>query len=162
MRAKLLKLIEKNSRIDVPVLAEKLDVSEETIVNEMAAMESEGIICGYHTVINWDKTNIDHVDAFIGVSAKPERGTGYDKIAERIGKFPEVSSLYLTSGTSEFLLSINARTMREVADFVGEKLAPIDGVAATVTMFVLKKYKVNGVMLDMKAEVEDDRQLISA
>ena len=126
------------------------------------SLEAKKIICGYHTVINWDKTNIDHVDAFIGVSAKPERGTGYDKIAERIGKFPEVSSLYLTSGTSEFLLSINARTMREVADFVGEKLAPIDGVAATVTMFVLKKYKVNGVMLDMKAEVEDDRQLISA
>ena len=97
----------------------------------------------------------------IGVSAKPERGAGYDKIAERIARFPEVSSLYLMSGTSEFMVSVNAKTMREVADFVGEKLAPLDGVASTVTMFVLKKYKVNGVLMDMEEEV-DERQLISA
>jgi DNA-binding Lrp family transcriptional regulator len=90
------------------------------------------------------------------------RDRGYDKIAERIARFPEVSSLYLTSGTSEFLLSINAKTMREVADFVGEKLAPLEGVASTVTMFVLKKYKVNGVTMEIKAEVEDDRLPVSA
>ncbi|MBE6129594.1 MAG: Lrp/AsnC family transcriptional regulator [Erysipelotrichaceae bacterium] len=159
---KLLHLLAHDPRATVTDLADILGESEEEVAKTKDSLEAKKIICGYHTVINWDKTNIDHVDAFIGVSAKPERGTGYDKIAERIGKFPEVSSLYLTSGTSEFLLSINARTMREVADFVGEKLAPIDGVAATVTMFVLKKYKVNGVILDMKAEVEDDRQLISA
>ena len=98
----------------------------------------------------------------IGVSAKPERGKGYDKIASRIARFPEVSSLYLMSGTSEFMVNINARTMREVADFVGEKLAPIDGITATVTMFVLKKYKVNGITMDMEAEVEDDRLPVSA
>ena len=81
---------------------------------------------------------------------------------DRSDLLPEITLPGPGQRTSEFLLSMNARTMREVADFVGEKLAPIDGVAATVTMFVLKKYKVNGVMLDMKAEVEDDRQLISA
>ncbi|MBR3349668.1 MAG: Lrp/AsnC ligand binding domain-containing protein, partial [Solobacterium sp.] len=73
-----------------------------------------------------------------------------------------VSSLYLTSGSSEFLLNINAKTMREVADFVGEKLAPLDGVASTVTMFVLKKYKVNGVTMEMKTDVDDDRLPVSA
>lgn len=159
---KLLDVLSLHPRATVTDLADILGESEDNVDSAMKDLENKKILCGYHTVINWDKTNIDHVDAFIGVSAKPERGTGYDKIAERIGKFPEVSSLYLTSGTSEFLLSINARTMREVADFVGEKLAPIDGVAATVTMFVLKKYKVNGVTLDMQTEVEDDRQLISA
>ena len=85
-----------------------------------------------------------------------------EEILHRRFPFRRIRGFTHFHGTSEFLLSINARTMREVADFVGEKLAPIDGVAATVTMFVLKKYKVNGVMLDMKAEVEDDRQLISA
>ena len=162
MREKILTFIEKNSRIDLSELAIMLGVDEAAVLNEMEAMEQERIICGYHTVINWDKTNIDHVDAFIGVSAKPERDRGYDKIAERIARFPEVSSLYLTSGTSEFLLSINAKTMREVADFVGEKLAPLEGVASTVTMFVLKKYKVNGVTMEIRPEVEDDRLPVSA
>ena len=159
---KLLDVLSLYPRASVTDLADILGESEENIESSMKSLEEKKILCGYHTVINWDKTNIDHVDAFIGVSAKPERGRGYDKIAERIAKFPEVSALYLTSGTSEFLLSINAKTMREVADFVGDKLAPIDGVASTVTMFVLKKYKVNGVIMDMEPEIEDDRMPVSA
>jgi DNA-binding Lrp family transcriptional regulator len=159
---KLLDLLSEYPRATVTDLADILGESEDNVDSAMKDLENKKILCGYHTVINWDKTNIDHVDAFIGVSAKPERGKGYDKIAERIAKFPEVSALYLTSGTSEFLLSVNAKTMREVADFVGEKLAPIEGVAATVTMFVLKKYKVNGVIMDMEPEVEDDRMPVSA
>ncbi len=159
---KLLDVLSLYPRASVTDLADILGESEENVESSMKDLEEKKILCGYHTVINWDKTNIDHVDAFIGVSAKPERGRGYDKIAERIAKFPEVSALYLTSGTSEFLLSINAKTMREVADFVGDKLAPIDGVASTVTMFVLKKYKVNGVIMDMEPEIEDDRMPVSA
>ena len=158
---KLLELLAKDARISVTDLADILGEKEEDIENGIEELKKDKIICGYHTVINWDKTNNDHIDAMIGVSAKPERSAGYDKIAERIAKFPEVSSLSLMSGTSEFMVSVNAKTMREVADFVGEKLAPLDGVTSTVTMFVLKKYKVNGVMMDMEEE-EDDRQLISA
>ena len=158
---KLLELLANNPRTSVTDLADILGEDEETIEKGINDLESNKIICGYHTVINWDKTNSDHIDAMIGVSAKPERGAGYDKIAERIARFPEVSSLYLMSGTSEFMVSVNAKTMREVADFVGEKLAPLDGVTSTVTMFVLKKYKVNGVLMDME-EQEDERQLISA
>ena len=162
MREKILTFIEKNSRVDLKELAIMLGVNEVDVVNELEAMEAEHIICGYHTMVNWDKANIDHVDAIIGVSAKPERGSGYDKIAERIAHFPEVSSLFLMSGNSEFLVNVNGKTMREVADFVGEKLAPIEGVAATVTMFVLKKYKVNGVTMDLHSEAGDERMPVSA
>ena len=159
---KVLDLLSLNPRASVCDLADILGESEEDVEKVKKNLEEKKIICGYHTVINWDKTNIDHVDAFIGISAKPERGRGYDKIAERIARFPEVSSLYLTSGSSEFLLNINAKTMREVADFVGEKLAPLEGVASTVTMFVLKKYKVNGVTMEMKTDIDDDRLPVSA
>ena len=162
MRTTILKYIEKNSRVDLGELAVLLGTDEVTVANEIAQMEKEKIICGYHTMVNWDKANIDHVDAIIGVSAKPERGSGYDKIAERIAHFPEVSSLFLMSGNSEFLVNVNGKTMREVADFVGEKLAPIEGVAATVTMFVLKKYKVNGVTMDLHSEAGDERMPVSA
>ena len=158
----LLDLLFQNPRASVTDLADILNETEENVEKAKKKLEDDGIICGYHTIINWDKANIDHVDAIIGVRASTQRGTGYDTIAEKIGRFPEVSSLYLISGTSEFLVFINARTMREVADFVGEKLAPIEGVAGTVTMFVLKKYKVNGKNMDLKPEIQDDRMIISA
>ena len=158
----LLDLLFQNPRASVTDLADILNETEENVEKAKKKLEDDGIICGYHTIINWDKANVDHVDAIIGVRASTQRGTGYDTIAEKIGRFPEVSSLYLISGTSEFLVFINARTMREVADFVGEKLAPIEGVAGTVTMFVLKKYKVNGKNMDLKPEIQDDRMIISA
>ena len=158
----LLNLLADDPRATVCDLADILGESEENVQKGIDELEQKKILCGYHTVINWDKTNIEHVDAFIGVSAKPERDTGYDRIAERIAKFPEVASLYLLSGTSEFMVSLNAKTMREVADFVGSKLAPIEGVTSTVTMFVLRQYKVNGMMMDMKEELKDDRMIVSA
>lgn len=158
----LLDLLQQNTRASVTDLADILGETEEDVEKAKKKLEDDGIICGYHTIINWDKANVDHVDAIIGVKASTQRGTGYDAIAEKIGRFPEVSSLYLVSGTSEFLVFINARTMREVADFVGEKLAPIEGVAGTTTMFVLKKYKVNGNNMDLEPEIKDDRMIISA
>lgn len=161
-RMKLLNLLEEDPRKSVTDLADLLGENEEDTEKAKKDLEDRRIICGYHTVINWDKTNVDHVDAVIAVSAKPERNTGYDKIAERIARYPEVSSLYLMSGGSEFLVNVNAKTMREVADFVGLKLAPIEGVSRTTTMFILKKYKVNGVEINLEKEVEDDRLPVSA
>lgn len=158
---KLLKLLAEDPRATVTDLADILGEKEEDIEATKRSLEERKVICGYHTVINWNKTNEEHVDAIIGVSAKPERGKGYDNIAERIARFPEVSSLSLTSGSSEFLVGLNARTMREVADFVGEKLAPIDGVAQTVTMFILKKYKVNGIMMNDIEDAQDERLAVS-
>ncbi len=159
---KLLELLIDNPRATVTSLADILNDTEENVEGEIKKLENDKVICGYHTVINWDKANEEHVDAIIGVQAASERGFGYDKVAEKIARFPEVSSLYLMSGGYEFFVNINAKTMREVADFVGQKLAPIEGVTGTMTMFVLKKYKVHGVALDMESEVEDDRQIISA
>lgn len=137
------------------------------IVNEDAAvvsqakdrLEKEKVICGYHTVINWDKTNSDKVTAIIEVAAKPERAYGYDNIAKKIAHFEEVTSLYLTSGKSEFLVTIEGKTMRDVSDFVAMKLAPIEGITSTVTCFLLKKYKVEGFIMD-DDRVEDERMII--
>jgi DNA-binding Lrp family transcriptional regulator len=160
--SKLIDLLIDNPRASVTSLADILNDTEENVDGEIKKLENDKVICGYHTVINWDKTNNEHVDAIIGVQASSERGFGYDKVAEKIARYPEVSSLYLMSGGYEFFVNINARTMREVADFVGQKLAPIEGVTGTMTMFVLKKYKVHGVALDMESEIEDDRQIVSA
>ena len=158
----LLRLIETDPLISDQDLADALNVTAGEVAAAKKRLENDKVICGYRTIINWDRTGAEHCDAIIQVSAKPERDAGYDKIAERIARFPEVAGLYLMSGTSEFLVSLNAKTMREVADFVGSKLAPIEGVTSTVTMFVLKKYKVNGVTMDMKEEIHDDRMIVSA
>ena len=106
---KLIDLLVQNPRASITDLADILGETEETVNSAKKELEEKKIICGYHTMVNWDKANIDHVDAMIGVSAKPERGSGYDKIAERIAHFPEVSSLFLMSGNSEFLVNVMVR-----------------------------------------------------
>ncbi|MDD6681201.1 Lrp/AsnC family transcriptional regulator [Galactobacillus timonensis] len=157
----LLKALEQNPRISTADLADVLNTSVEQVEAEKDHLEKTHVICGYHTVINWDRTNTDRVSAIIEVSGKPERDVGYDKIAQRIARFDEVTSLYLMSGNSEFMVFVEGQTMREIADFVGQKLAPIDGVTSTVTCFLLKKYKVEGVMMESE-ELKDERQLITA
>lgn len=157
----LLKALEQNPRISTADLVDVLNASVEQVEAEKDHLEKTHVICGYHTVINWDRTNTDRVSAIIEVSGKPERDVGYDKIAQRIARFDEVTSLYLMSGNSEFMVFVEGQTMREIADFVGQKLAPIDGVTSTVTCFLLKKYKVEGVMMESE-ELKDERQLITA
>ena len=98
MREKILSYIEKNSRIDLKDLAVMLDLEEASVMNELEAMEQEGIICGYHTLINWDKAGVEKVTALIEVRVTPQRGMGFDKVAERIYNYPEVNSVYLISG----------------------------------------------------------------
>ena len=156
----LLHVLEKNSQISVSDLADVLNESQDTVSKTKADLEKKKVICGYHTVINWDKTNEEHCSAIIEVSAKPERDKGYDRIASRIAKYPEVDSLYLMSGKSEFMVIIKGKTMREVADFVGQKLAPLEGVTATVTCFVLKQYKMEGTILDEESSSEQ-RMLVT-
>lgn len=157
---KLLQILENDPRISTRDLADILNESETNVLEVKRRLEKDKVICGYHTVINWDKTNHDVVQAFIEVSSKPERDRGYDEVAMRIARYPEVKSLYLMSGKSEFLVLIDGKTMREVADFVGQKLAPIEGVTATVTCFVLKQYKIEGVVMD-EVNVEDKRQIVT-
>lgn len=159
MRELLLAVIEKNSRIDLRELAVLLDVEEIDVVNELAALEAEGIICGYHTLINWEKTSIETVSALIEVRVTPQRGEGFDKIAERIYKYPEVRSVYLMSGGYDLMVIIEGKTLREVSSFVSDKLSTMDTVLSTATHFILKKYKDHGTMFGQKKE--DEREMFT-
>ena len=159
MREKILTYIERNSRVDLKDLAILLGTDETTIANEIAQMEKEGVICGYHTLIDWDKTSSEKVTALIEVKVTPQRGQGFDKIAERIYNYPEVDCVYLISGGFDFMVMIEGKTMRDVAQFVSDKLAPLDSVLSAATHFVLKKYKDHGTVLC--DEVQDERMLIT-
>lgn len=122
-------------------------------------MESEHIICGYHTLINWERTEDEKVIALIEVKVTPQREMGFDKIAERIYQYSEVKSVYLMSGGYDFTVILEAKTMRAVAQFVAEKLSPIESVLSTATHFVLKKYKDHGTVLS--EGTPDERMLIA-
>ena len=154
-----LTFIENNSRIDLKDLAVMLGSSETEIANEIADMEKEGIICGYHTLIDWDKTSEEKVTALIEVKVTPQRGLGFDKVAERIYNYPEVNSVYLISGGFDFLVMLEGKTMRDVAQFVSDKLSPLDSVLSTATHFILKKYKDHGSI--MTHETKDERMLMT-
>ena len=158
MREKILAALEKNSRIDVNDLAVLLNMEEVDVVNEIAAMEAEGIICGYHTLINWDKVTAEKVTALIEVKVTPQRGIGFDSIAERIYNYDEVHAVYLISGAFDFMVIIQEKTMKEVALFVSSKLSPMETVLSTATHFVLKKYKDHGTILEQKNR--DERMLV--
>ena len=159
MREKILAVIEKNSRIDIHDLAILLGESEAAVANEIAEMEKERIICGYHTLINWDNTSEEKVSALTEVKVTPQRGMGFDKLAERIYQYSEVNALYLMAGGFDFMVIIEGKTMRQVAQFVSDKLAPLDSVLSTATHFVLKKYKDHGTI--MQKPDKDERMLIS-
>lgn len=159
IREKILSILEKNSRIDLKDVAILLGESEVDVANAVAELEKEKIICGYHTLINWDKTSEEKVTALIEVKVTPQRGLGFDSIAERLYKFEEVHAVYLMSGGFDFTVIIEGKTMKSVAQFVSEKLAPLDAVLSTSTHFVLKKYKDHGTVLD--EETKDERILVT-
>ena len=159
MREKLLSVIEKNSRIDTKELAVIMGVEEIDIVNELAAMENEGIICGYHTLIDWEKTSIEKVTALIEVRVTPQRGQGFDNIAERIYKYPEVTSVYLISGGFDLLVTLEGKSLKEISRFVSDKLSTLDTILSTATHFILKKYKDHGTILEKK--YEDTREKVT-
>lgn len=159
MREAILAILEKNSKIDVADLAALLGATEIEVANEIADMEKERVICGYHTLINWDRTSNEKVTALIEVKVTPQRGNGYDSIAERIYNYSEVHAVYLMSGGFDFTLIIEEKTMKQVASFVSDKLAPLEAVLSTSTHFVLKKYKDHGTVLD--APQSDERMLIT-
>lgn len=159
MREELLAIIEKNSRMGLKELAILLGVEEIQVANELAAMEAEGIICGYHTLIDWEKTSKDKVTALIEVRVTPQRGQGFDSIAERIYQYPEVQSVYLISGSYDLMVILEGRTLREVSAFVSDKLSTLDSVLSAATHFILKKYKDHGTVLSKKKE--DEREMIT-
>ena len=159
MREKILAVIEKNSRIDIHDLAILLGESEVAVANEIAEMEKEHIICGYHTMIDWDKAGVEQVNALIEVRVTPQRGKGFEKLAERIYNYPEVSSVSLISGAYDFLVTLEGKTLLEVSRFVSERLSPIEGITSTATHFILKKYKDHGTILAQKEQ--EERMLVT-
>lgn len=159
MREEILRMIEKNSRVDIKDIAIMMGISEAEVANEISAMEKEGIIRGYYTLINWDNTSEERVSALIEVKVTPQRGIGFDNIASRISKFDEVKSVYLMSGGFDFTVILEEKSMKEIAQFVTSKLSTLDQVLNTATHFVLKKYKDYGVV--MMEEEKDERMLVT-
>ena len=154
MRTQILKYIEKKSKVDLGELAIMLGTDEVTVANEIADMEKEKIICGYHTLIDWNKAGVEQVTALIEVRVTPQRNQGFDRIAERIYNYPEVNSVYLISGSYDLLVTLESKTLLEVSQFVADKLSPIEAVISTATHFILKKYKDHGTILVKKSESE--------
>lgn len=159
MREQILSIIEKNSRIDMKELAVILGMPEIDVANELQNMEEEGVICGYHTLVDWEKTSIEKVTALIEVRVTPQRGQGFDTIAERIYKYPEVNAVYLISGGYDLLVTLDGRSLKEVSNFVSDKLSTLDSVLSTATHFILKKYKDHGTILAKKST--DERMKIT-
>ena len=154
MRKQILKYLEKNSRVALGELAVSLESDQKDNAKYMAHNEKEKIICGYHTLIDWDKAGEECVNALIEVSVKPQRDKGFDKTAERICHYPEVTAVYLTSGGYDLIVTVEGKTLLEVSRFVSGKLSPIEDVISTTTHFILKKYKDHGTLMFQKSKSE--------
>ena len=140
-------------------IAQMLGMEEKEVADKIEKMEKENVIVGYKTIVNWDKTDKDVVVALIELRITPQRGEGFDKVAERIYKYPQVKSLYLMSGAYDLAVTIEGKSMKEVALFVAQKLAPMDSIISTATHFVLKKYKEEGSVFE--DDEKDTRQVIT-
>lgn len=159
MREKILKILAEDSRIPHEQIAVMLGTTTAEVVRIIKELEDEKIILGYKTMINWELAGIESTKAIIHVKVTPQREVGFDAIAERIYRFPEVRSVTLMSGEFDLSVTIEGDSMKEVAMFVAKKLATIDGVQSTKTHFVLKRYKVAGMIFEDKEE--DRRQVVT-
>lgn len=155
----LLKLLRENASLKPAQLAAMLGVPEAEVAARIKAYEADHVILGYRTVVNEEKLGVESVRAVIEVKITPERGGGFDRLAERIAKYPEVESCYLMSGGYDLLVMVEGDSLREVATFVSEKLATIQGVISTATHFILKPYKEQGVL--MRHDVNEDRLAVA-
>lgn len=159
IKLKILELLKEDARRTANMIATMLDVPEEKVKQAIKEMEDDHVIVKYAAVVNWSKVDEEKVTALIEVQITPERGRGFDSIAERIYLYPEVKSVYLMSGAYDLLVEVEGKTLKEVASFVSNKLSPIDSVLSTKTFFILKKYKQDGIIFE---ETEgDDRLVIS-
>jgi len=156
-KKEVLELLENDSRLTEAQLAKMLNTSQEKIRNIINQLEQDNIILKYHTVINWEKQKCSKVRALVEVNITPQREFGFDKIAERIYRFPQVKSVYLMSGSYDLCVIIEGETMQDISFFVAEKLAPLEHVNGTRTHFVMKRYKEDGVIF---GEQKDDRRLV--
>ena len=154
----ILEILEKNGRASEQDIARMLGKSVEEIRAAIKKFEDDNVIVGYNTLINWEKSDTETVTALIELKVTPQRGQGFDKVAERIYRYPQVKACYLMSGGFDLTVIIEGKSMKEVALFVAEKLAPLEAVLSTATHFVLKKYKDKGVIFEDKGG--DDREAV--
>ena len=147
MDKKILKLLEKNARIEIKDIAAITGKSEDEVVSEIKSMQSDGIIRGYKGVIDWESVDTDTVSAIIELKVVPAAGLGFEEVAARIAKYPEVESVYLMSGACDLMVTVKGKTFREVSDFLSKELARIDSVTSTATQFIMRRYKESGVEL---------------
>ncbi|WP_054028496.1 Lrp/AsnC family transcriptional regulator [Bacillus sp. FJAT-28004] len=157
LQMKVLELLQEDARRDADLIATMLAVTTEEVKQAIAELEKDHIIVKYATVVNWSKIDDQKVTALIEVQITPERGRGFEGIAERIYLYPEVKSVYLMSGAYDLLVEVEGKTLKEVASFVSNKLSPIDAVLSTKTFFILKKYKQDGIIFE---EHEGDHRLM--
>jgi DNA-binding Lrp family transcriptional regulator len=153
----LLELIEKDHTLTHEQLAIMLDKPVDEVSAMIRRLEEQKVIVKYHTIVNWEKTGLDKVTAVIDVKITPQREVGFDAIAERIYRFPEVRSLYLMSGAFDLMVVVEGKTLKEVAQFVSTKLSTIEGIVSTTTHFMLKKYKEASVIIE---DQEEDHRLV--
>lgn len=156
---RILESLDQNAKLTAKELAIMLGEDEEKVAAEIRRLEEELVICGYPTLIDWDKTEKHQVTAMIEVRVTPQRGKGFDEIAERIYQFDEVEAVYLMSGGFDLTVMLRGSSLKSIAEFVSGKLAPMESILSTATHFVLKKYKEHGLPLVNK--LEDERMLIT-
>ena len=159
MKEKILSILNEYCKYTPEEIAVMLDADPSLVIAAIEQLEEDKIILGYKAMINWERVVSDNVVALIELKVTPQRGEGFDKIADRIYKYPQVDTVYLMSGGFDLTVIINGRTMKEVALFVAQKLAPMEEVVSTSTHFVLKTYKEQGVIFT--DEETDDRQVIT-
>lgn len=155
---KILKLLEKDASLSAETIAVMLNMDIKAVEDAIKEYKNKNIIIGQKAVINWEKTDEEPVSAIIELRVTPQRGEGFDKIARSIYQFEEVSDVHLISGGYDLYVRVEGRTMKEVALFVAEKLAPMDEILSTATHFILRKYKIGGIIVDSKKE--DIREVI--
>lgn len=157
LEKKVLRLIENDSRLNSKTIAVMLEEDEEKINAIINKLEKEKYILGYNTIINWERLGEDGVTALIDVKVTPEREVGFNKVAERICRFPEVRCVYLMSGTYDLSVTVTGETMKDVASFVSHKLSTLEQVQSTTTHFVLKRYKQDNFIFE---EPQEDKRLV--
>ncbi|HFI0464161.1 TPA: Lrp/AsnC family transcriptional regulator [Streptococcus suis] len=157
MKEKILKLLERDSRLTAAEIAVLLGQDQTLVQSTIKELEDQKIICGYHTLINWEKTDDTMVSAIIELRVNPQRGKGFDRIAEKIYNFPEVKTMYLTSGGFDFLVELHKAPIREIANFVSSRLSIIEEVQSTSTHVILKKYKEHDTLFVKK---DDDKRMV--
>ena len=155
---KLLQLLESDCTLTHDQLAAMTGMTVEEVKTEIRRLEKEKIVVGYKAVVDWERTDLETVTALIEVKVTPQRGDGFDRIAQRIYQYDEVESVYLMSGAFDLTVIISGRTLKEVTMFVGQKLAPLEDVTGTATHFILHKYKENHLIFEKREE--QDRELI--